>query len=271
MALDFSMLPSVDEESPKAEKPFYMVYKNIKIFRRILKAVKVCTEEPVFEISPEGIYLRTLDPSHVAMVILNMPKKSFYEWNVPEPLKLCFDIEDFLKMTRLAKEGETLTLKRHEEVEARLQATVKGAYPKNYTIPTLEYSEKEVISEPKLNFNATVTLEVKALEDILRETENMSEQIQILATAENITFKAISDLGDVTIPIDRTNQITLEHQVHQESKALYSLSFLIDMVKALKPLSDTVKLEFSTEKPLKLEIGIPTDTTLTYYLAPRLE
>jgi proliferating cell nuclear antigen len=73
------------------------------------------------------------------------------------------------------------------------------------------------------------------------------------------------------IEFEKSNEAVLEFNVKTEIKALYGVSFLQDIIRAGTSTSKVVTVEFSTDKPVKLDFELPLKGKLTYYLAPRLE
>jgi len=63
----------------------------------------------------------------------------------------------------------------------------------------------------------------------------------------------------------------LQVQVKEPSTAVFSLSYLVDIVKAAGTTSDVVTLALSTDMPVRLEFKQPHEGKLVYYLAPRIE
>ena len=62
----------------------------------------------------------------------------------------------------------------------------------------------------------------------------------------------------------------LELNVKEPSRAMYSLSYLTDMMKAAAA-ADIMELQFSTNIPLTLIFDLPGGGKIQYWLAPRLE
>jgi proliferating cell nuclear antigen len=63
----------------------------------------------------------------------------------------------------------------------------------------------------------------------------------------------------------------LEFKVGTDSKATYSIDYISGILKALGGVTDTVQLEFSTKKPIRLEMKLNDQgAKLWYFLAPRV-
>jgi DNA polymerase III sliding clamp (beta) subunit (PCNA family) len=63
----------------------------------------------------------------------------------------------------------------------------------------------------------------------------------------------------------------LELHSDEESKATYSIDYISGILKALGGVTDTVQLEFSTKKPIRLEMKLNDQgAKIFYFLAPRV-
>ena len=63
----------------------------------------------------------------------------------------------------------------------------------------------------------------------------------------------------------------LELQSNAESKATYSIDYVSGILKALSAVADTVELEYSTKKPLRLMLKLNDQgAKMWYFLAPRV-
>ena len=106
--------------------------------------------------------------------------------------------------------------------------------------------------------------------------KRMIEQVESTVKTENekLTLTAKEDAKTAEITLDTNHGLlSLEAEAKQVSKAIYSLSYLSEIVKAAKPLSDLVTLEYASDMPVKIDFLPVSNSTakLTFYLAPRIE
>ncbi|TMI28211.1 hypothetical protein E6H36_01215 [Candidatus Bathyarchaeota archaeon] len=71
------------EKTKPAHAMFKATMNDARLFRNLLGAISSLIEEADFNATPEGIKLRSMDPSHIAMVDFEWPKTAFdtYECN----------------------------------------------------------------------------------------------------------------------------------------------------------------------------------------------
>ncbi|MFH1327805.1 MAG: proliferating cell nuclear antigen (pcna) [Candidatus Bathyarchaeota archaeon] len=238
-------------------------------WKNLMGAISTLVEDATFDISPEGITLRAMDPSHVAMVDFESPKDSFQEYVCDETLKLCVDIADMLKFMRRVESGETLELTNDPQT-AHLSMKMVGKYTKRFSLPLLQPSTTEV-PIVKLALDAKVKMDADYLRDAINDIGATSDQVKFEADPERLVLTGLGETGNIVVEFERSNQAILDFQTHANVKALYGVSFLEDMIKAGAASSKIATIEFSTDKPIKLDFELPLKGKLTYYLAPRLE
>src|SRR5438094_9937582 len=82
---------------------FRATMNDARLFRNLIGAISSLIEEADFNATPEGIKLRSMDPSHIAMVDFEWRKAAFdtYECNTPTKLRLSFsNLLKLVKRTR---------------------------------------------------------------------------------------------------------------------------------------------------------------------------
>ncbi|MHA1156219.1 MAG: proliferating cell nuclear antigen (pcna), partial [Candidatus Heimdallarchaeota archaeon] len=104
----------------------------------------------------------------------------------------------------------------------------------------------------------------------VKDAEIIGDHIRIVTDENGLTLSASSETKDVKIYIEKDSDVIAEFNVREESSAMYSLSYLTEMTKAIKA-SELVMLAFSASMPIQLEFPIVAGGKLTYYLAPRIE
>jgi proliferating cell nuclear antigen len=104
---------------------------NARLWKNLIGAIATLVDEASFDADEEGIKLRAMDPSHVAMVDFEWPKTIFEEYVSDEPTKLCINISEMLKLLRRVGGDESINIEL-EEKTARLKMTLKNKYTRVY-------------------------------------------------------------------------------------------------------------------------------------------
>ena len=248
---------------------FRMRISDTKTFRSVLNAISAIVDEATFTIGPDGIKLRAMDPSRVAMVDFEMYKTSFDEYEATEESRVCVNLSELLKLLKRAGRDDIIELSLDEET-GRFLVKMIGRYIRTFNMPTLEASEEEV-PEPKLTFNAKVTLTTDDFNDTLKDAALVSDNVRIETDGESLVMNAKGDISGARIEIKKGSDALISIEAKEPSKATFSLSYLTEIVKAASATSDIVTLEFSTDMPIRLDFRQRYDGKLVYLLAPRIE
>jgi proliferating cell nuclear antigen len=248
---------------------FKLKVTDAKLLRDMITTNSILVDEATFKIDLEGIKLRAMDPSRVAMVDFEWPKTVFEEYTCTEPTKMCINIGELLKLLKRAGKDETLELSLDEKT-AKLQVKITGKYTRDFTMPTLEATEEEVPT-PKINFNVKAKTTTEGLSQAIEDAQLVSDHVRIEADPEKIIFTATGDLMGATIALQKGSDTLLDLEAKEPAKATFSLSYLSEIIKTASATSDIAILEFSSDMPIKLDFQQTKEGKLTFYLAPRIE
>lgn len=242
---------------------------DAKFLKDMMGAISILIDEATFNLTSDGIKLRAMDPSRVAMVDFEWPKTVFDEYKCSETTKMCINISEMLKLLRRTGKDESVELALDEKT-GRLKIIIKGKYTRTFNMPTLEAMEEEVPT-PKVAFNVKAKTTTEGLREAIEDASLVSDHVKIEADNERILMNATGDLMGATIELKKGSDALLDLETKEPSKATFSLSYLSEIVKAAVTTSDVASLEFSSDMPIKLDFKQPKDGKLTYYLAPRIE
>mgnify|MGYP001084002928 CR=1 FL=1 len=248
---------------------FKLKVADAKLLKDMTTAISILVDEATFKMDAEGLKLRAMDPSRVAMVDFEWPKTVFEEYTCTEPTKMCINVSELLKLLRRTGRDEAVELSLDEKT-ARLQIRITGRYTRNFTMPTLEASEEEVPT-PKITFNVSAKTTTEGLRQAIEDAQLVSDHVRIEADTEKLVLNAAGDLMGATIELKKGSDALLDVEVKESSRATFSLSYLSEIIKAASTTSEIATLEFSTDMPIRLDFQQPKEGRLTFYLAPRIE
>jgi len=242
---------------------------DAKLLRDMITAISTLVDEATFNITPEGIKLRAMDPSRVAMIDFEWPKTVFDEYAADAPTKMCINITELLKLLRRTSKDESVELTIDEKT-GRLNVGIKGKYDRTFNMPTLEATEEEVPT-PKITFNVRAKATTEGLNEAIQDVLLVSDHVRIEMDNEKMTMRATGDLMGATVELKKGSDALLDLEAKEPSKATFSLSYLSEIIKTAAATSDVATLEFSTDMPIRIDFQLPKEGKLTFYLAPRIE
>jgi proliferating cell nuclear antigen len=242
---------------------------DAKLLKDMISAISTLIDEATFDINPDGIKLRAMDPSRVAMVDFEWPKTVFDKYSCSEPMKMCINISEMLKLLKRTGKDESVELSLDEKT-GRLQLTITGNYVRSFNMPTLEAVEEEVPT-PKVAFNVKLKITTDGLSQAIEDANLVSDHVRLEIDKEKMVMRAAGDIMGATIEMKKGSDALLDLEAKEASKATFSLSYLSDIVKAATATSEVATIEFSSDMPIRLDFQQPKEGKLTFYLAPRIE
>ena len=240
-----------------------------KLLRDMFSAIAILVDEATFNVDLEGIQLRAMDPSRVAMVDFQWSKDVFDDYQCDQPQKMCINISELLKLLRRASREEVIEISLNPE-NARLQISITGRYTRTFNMPTLEPQEEEAPT-PKITFKVQAKITTDGLRQAIEDAQLVSDHVRIEADNEKLVLNATGDLMGANIELKKGSDTLLDLQVQEPSKATFSLSYLAEIIKAASASSEIATIEFANDMPIHIDFQQPKEGKLTYYLAPRIE
>lgn len=237
-------------------------------WRAVASAVKTLVEEATFDATSEGVTFRAMDPSHVALVDLTWPVAAWAAYECDKPFKFSVRVEDLTKLINRADTKDAVEISSGED--DAIAVKFSNGYKREFNIHLIE-STASSAPLPKLEFDTKATMTKTILEKVLGDISVVSDQVTILASKEKITFSGKSDVGKAEISLAKNDADVLELQSNAESKATYSIDYISGILKALGGVADTLELEYSTKKPIRLQLKLnDLGAKMFYFLAPRV-
>jgi len=259
-------------EIQKAPEPSYFKLRIAcaKELANLLKAVAVLADEPTIIITEDGLRIRSMDSSKIAMVDLFIGRSVFDEYEVDGgESTICVSLPDVLKLLRKVKKGETAELAL-DEATGRVKLTLRGKYTRSFTIPRLEFVET-VPPELKLALTAKAFLDARELRKAIEEVGLVGDFVKFTIDNEGLTLSAEGYDRSAKIEFSRACDAMIDLEIKEPATATYDASYLAKIHKAGTALADVVEVELATNKPLRLAFRLPYEATLVYWLAPRVD
>ena len=135
-------------------------------------------------------------------------------------------------------------------------------------MPLIDISTNDV-PNPRIDFDSELLISAGFLQNAFKDAALISTHITLGTTDEKFFVKATSSKGNLNEEIAQDSVVLFEMKVKKESKSMFPLDYLQDMLKAAT--SDTkVTLLLKSNAPVKVAYTIG-DASVTYFLAPRIE
>lgn len=237
-----------------------------KYLKDSIGVISELVSEARFNISKDGITLIAMDPANVAMVVFKLLPSLFTEYKVTDNVEIALNLNNLKQILRRVGQSDTLTLEMQDS--SKLKVIIGGKSIRKFALPIIALDEREQRT-PNLSFATTITMPVEMLTDAVEDASVVADSLLINCDGKKITVSAAGDLNNVEIEIPSTDE-AVEIISDDIVKSRYSVEYLKKMCASSK-LSDTVKLQFGKDYPLKLEYATIDKVSLAFILAPRVE
>jgi len=237
-------------------------------WKAIASAISTIVEEATFEATSESISFRGMDPSHVALIDILWPNSAFERFECDSAIKFGVRVDEFYKLIKRAEKNDSVELSITEE--NMLVVNISDGYKKQYKMRLIE-STAGSTPLPKISFNTKISMSIAVLDKILTDIRIISDYISIESNTDKVMFIGKGDAGQAVITLESGSEGLEELNVKDESKATYSLEYLISIAKAIGASAGGVTCEYSSKMPLRLEFKVSNMLRIHFFLAPRVE
>ncbi|TFG06820.1 proliferating cell nuclear antigen (pcna) [Candidatus Thorarchaeota archaeon] len=252
---------------------FHATLDSTKTWKQIVDALATLLTEVHFVISESGIALRQLDSSKAAMVDLFLPADVsagiFQEYNCEGEHDICLGVDELNKVTKRMAGDDRLEFNLDTD-NRRFEIKMIGQAERQFKLQLLTPPEDRT-KKPKLAFNVEAEVFADAFKQAVKDIGVVSSHVKISAKAGSISFSGEGDTGEaeVSLKSEGEDPVVFSLKVKEESNSMYALNYLSEITKAMA--SDSLSIQFSTDKPIHLEFAIAETGNISFILAPRVE
>jgi proliferating cell nuclear antigen len=255
-----------------------------KILKGVIEATSAIIDETYLEADEKGIKLTALDPSHICMLSIDLPKELFAEYTAPEAKeKIGVNLEDLAKIMKRAGASDAIVFEHHKESEKFL-IKMKNVGMRTFSTRLVEIDAEKIppSAELDIQFTANVTLDSSLFDSAIKDCEIYQDTMEVTMNKEaGVKFSAEGEVGDIEYQLDKdhldavdikTELADKDGKLHPVSPAhgIFSLSFLKNIMKA-SAIADKVTLSLAENAPMRFEFAIGEGKgKITYILAPRV-
>ncbi|HYK93443.1 MAG TPA: DNA polymerase sliding clamp [Thermoplasmata archaeon] len=237
---------------------------RMEVLREMVEVISTLVSEVKLGISKDGIEVKAVDPSHVAMLVLKLNKSAFEEFT-GEPTDIGVDVEKMKEVLRLCKPGDILDLQ-YDGGKNRLVLHV-GKVTRHMSIV-----DPAGITDPKVPNVSPPGVAVVRTEELrqgIRGSESISDHVTITLEPDSFTLHSEGETDRVDLKLPKESLKRLEAK--ETVKSMYPLDFFSNMVKSITS-SEEVTLHVGNEYPLKIEFQVSGGKGEgRFLLAPRVE
>ena len=232
----------------------------------ITTALKAMVSEAKWNLTPEGITIKAVDPANVAMVSLDIKKEAFEAYEATDG-ELGIDLTKLGGLLDMAEKDSIVELEL-DEVAHKLRVRMGTL---QYTMALLDPST--IRKEPKVpNLDLPGTIIIKG-EDIRRAVKaslTVGDYMTIGIEGESCVMTADGDTDAVKLELLKTELIEITN-TGKDIKSLYSIDYL-DKIGKIAAKVAQVTIHIGQDFPCKIGFDMfGGNGTVSYMIAPRVE
>ena len=240
---------------------FKAVVTDTKNWKNSIDAIASIIDEGAFIIDGEGIRLRAMDPSQIALIDFMMPAKAFEEYSAEKELELGVDFTDLNRIMKRLKPEDKL----HLSLDKQLLMKFVGDTTRTFKTSIIDAGSSPP-KEPQIEFTSEVKLAPPMIKEALKDAELVSNHVA-LSVDDGFNITCDGDTGSVEINLPEEKVLAFEKK--QAARAVFSLDHLSNILSAAESPA-IVTLNLRTDSPIKVEYPIG-EAKVNYFLAPRIE
>ena len=262
-----------------------------ELFQGIVSALRVLVTEAKMRFDPDGLRIRIVDPAHVAMEDIFVPREAFVEYKLGDRhLVISLDV-DVLKDLRIKKSTGIINIEmtpkrdydterveingiKHDFVSIEYGSmSVKIAF--NSLEKKLSTLDNGTVVTPKIPQLATDFYAIVPTRDIrafLEQAAHVSDAVRFTLTKDAFEMLSKSDTEQTkaTITTDMMKEVRI---VPDKISSAYPLDYVAKFFSAIRR-SEDVKISFKDDYPVKIEFQEKypmAGARIECLIAPRME
>jgi proliferating cell nuclear antigen len=235
-----------------------------ELMRTIVDTLGVVVEEARLDFGEDGLSVRVVDPSHVAMIKMEVDSAAFDGWEVDET-KLGLEMRKLKEIVAIAGAGDMVELAYNDQSG---QATIKiGRIDLN--VRPLDNTTLNPPNVPSLELPCGVTIAGSELAQALRAAKMAGDLVHFSLTDSSFAVNVKGSTDEVNVEFSKDELLAIDCK--EAARSQYSLTYLTPMAKVFQGI-ENVNLRFGENFPLKLTFDFEDGAGhVEYFLAPRVE
>ncbi len=246
---------------------FKAAFNSAGNFIKIIDALATIIDVATFQVSESGLSMRAMDPTHVAMVNLEMPKNAFGDYKCDKSLPIRVNLTELNRFMKRGSANDALELSLDTQRNKLKLQFKKEKSTRTFSLNLVSEGDEEEPPIPNVEFNAKFSINTDEIQRAIKDAQIVGDYITFSISKESLTLEATGDSGEVTIELEDFTDVP---NVQGNQSSMYSLEFLADIIKA-GAVSGSVSVEFSSEMPIKFNFPLENEGKIIYFLAPRVE
>ena len=238
--------------------------------KEFIGTVGALVDEAKMNISEDGIQVKAVDPSHVAMIEANLVKSAFDSYEAA-PVEMGIDIDKFKTVLSVAGKEDMVDMEKDDSLN-RLVVNIGNL---TRAMPLLDTSGMPDPKVPSLDLPASISVSVNEISQGLKASKSVSDHIALSTTKDSFRLVCEGDnQNKVDLSLGKDQLEKLDSS--EDATSLFSLEYFALMVNSL-PSDRILHINLGSDLPVKVDADLAVDDmtgaqgNVKFLLAPRID
>tara|TARA_B100000029_G_scaffold95974_1_gene86060 strand:+ start:107 stop:862 length:756 start_codon:yes stop_codon:yes gene_type:complete len=238
--------------------------------KEFIGTVGALVDEAKMNVSEDGIQVKAVDPSHVAMIEANLVKSAFDSYEAA-PVEMGIDVDKFKTVLAVAGKEDMVDMEKDDSLN-RLVVNIGNL---TRAMPLLDTSGMPDPKVPSLDLPASISVSVNEIAQGLKASKSVSDHIALSTTKDSFRLVCEGDnQNKVDLSLGKDQLEKLDSS--EEATSLFSLEYFALMVNSL-PSDRILHINLGSDLPVKVDADLAVDDmtgaqgNVKFLLAPRID
>ena len=238
--------------------------------KEFIGTVGALVDEAKMNVSEDGIQVKAVDPSHVAMIEANLVKSAFDSYEAA-PVEMGIDVEKFKTVLSVAGKEDMVDMEKDDSLN-RLVVIIGNL---TRAMPLLDTSGMPDPKVPSLDLPASISVSVNEISQGLKASKSVSDHIALSTTKDSFRLVCEGDnQNKVDLSLGKDQLEKLDSS--EDATSLFSLEYFALMVNSL-PSDRILHINLGSDLPVKVDADLAVDDmtgaqgNVKFLLAPRID
>ena len=238
---------------------------NTQSFKNILHFIESFLSELNFRITPEGIFIMSMDSNHISFIDCFIPCDMFGLYNCSEEIVRGFDFKALNKiLSHLNYDDELIMVFNEDTTEIKY---INSKYTKYYILKNMEI-ENDALDVQDMVEMTYIHIDSKYFFSIINNFVDIGDnlRIKLLESKKKISLKSHSEVTDLKIVL---NNEGLEIDNFQDICLEFNIKNILSFSKGYN-LSEKIQIKIGPDVPIQMTYKFKNKGYLHYYVAPKI-
>jgi len=238
--------------------------------KEFIGTVGALVDEAKMNVSEDGIQVKAVDPSHVAMIEANLVKSAFDSYEAA-PVEMGIDVDKFKTVLSVDGKEDMVDMEKDDSLN-RLVVNIGNL---TRAMPLLDTSGMPDPKVPSLDLPASISVSVNEISQGLKASKSVSDHIALSTTKDSFRLVCEGDnQNKVDLSLGKDQLEKLDSS--EDATSLFSLEYFALMVNSL-PSDRILHINLGSDLPVKVDADLAVDDmtgaqgNVKFLLAPRID